>query len=220
VSCVLQTDKVRDKVKQTCLEKYGVSTPLLLKEVREKRKHTIVQKYGIVNYMESSEFKEKKKNTMLEKYGVEHALQNLELFEKQQKSSYSSKKYTLPSGKIITIQGFEHFALNELLKTNNEESIKIGKKDVPKIEYSENNKYRVYFPDIFIPSENKIIEIKSEWTFKKDENLNYLKWQACITKGYTFSLWIYDKYGNKQEYHLENGGRVLSSPTSINTAEK
>ncbi len=55
----------------------------------------------------------------------------------------------------------------------------------------------VYFPDIYIKSENKIIEVKSEWTMKlKRANLNE-KAEATVKAGYTFEIWIYDSNKNK-----------------------
>lgn len=208
VSCVLQTDEVRDKVKQTCLEKYGVSNPLNSDTSKEKCKNTVLQKYGIVNYMDTNEFREKRKNTMLEKYGVEHALQNPELFDKQQKTSYSLKEYIMPSGKIIKIQGFEHYALNILLNMYAEEEIKVGRKGVPRIQYFIGDKVHYYYPDMYIPKENKIIEVKSEWTYNKQLERNHIKCNACKLNGYTFQWYIFDKFGKQIDnttLGIENG---------------
>lgn len=58
----------REKAKQTCLEKYGVSNPTKLKAVREKIKKTKLERYGNENYNNV----EKAQKTCLGKYGVEH----------------------------------------------------------------------------------------------------------------------------------------------------
>ena len=51
-----------------------------------------------------------------------------------------------------------------------------SKKDVPKIWYSDiDGKKHRYYCDIYIPSENKIIEVKSTWTYKKELHMNILK---------------------------------------------
>ena len=60
-----------------------------------------------------------------------------------------------------------------------------------------NNKKHYYFPDFYIKSINKIIEVKSEWTYTQDKERIRLKSQACIDKGYGFEFFIYDKYGKK-----------------------
>ena len=69
-------------------------------------------------------------------------------------------------------------------------------KNVPKIFYTdENQKERLHFADIFIPSENKFIEVKSTWTFTKQ---NVLYKQISAKKlGYKYEIWVYDKKGNK-----------------------
>jgi hypothetical protein len=54
------------------------------------------------------------------------------------------------------------------------------------------NKERVYFCDIYISKENKIIEVKSQYTYEKELERNILKKEACIRYGYAFEFWIYD----------------------------
>jgi len=43
-----------------------------------------------------------------------------------------------------------------------------------------------YFPDIFIPKDELIIEVKSDYTYEVDCKTNHLKKQACLDKGYNF----------------------------------
>jgi hypothetical protein len=43
-----------------------------------------------------------------------------------------------------------------------------------------------------VASINKIIEVKSTWTYNKDLEINTLKANACKNKGYKFEFWIYD----------------------------
>jgi hypothetical protein len=61
--------------------------------------------------------------------------------------------YIYPSGKCIKIQGYEHYVLNELLKTIEETKIITGAKNVPTIWYMgiDGKKHRHYV-DIFIPT--------------------------------------------------------------------
>lgn len=43
-----------------------------------------------------------------------------------------------------------------------------------------NKKIFTYYPDIFIPKENKIIEVKSIWTYNVNLEKNILKQKASI----------------------------------------
>ena len=66
---------------------------------------------------------------------------------------------------------------------------------VPVIEYHINEKRHVYFPDIYIPDENKIIEVKSEWSLQYPTHVEE-KAQATVSEGYIYEIWVYN--GNKK----------------------
>ena len=54
-----------------------------------------------------------------------------------------------------------------------------------------------HFVDIFIPSQNKCIEVKSTWTYQLKNVL--LKKQAGKQLGYNYEIWIYNSKGEKVE---------------------
>lgn len=140
------------------------------------------------------------KQTNLERYGVEYTFQNSELLEKGLKNAMRLKSYTMPSGDIRQVQGYEPFALDILIKTHLETDIKTGRKDVPRIPYRIDDKQHYYHPDIFIPSENKIIEVKSTWTYTfKQSNIPH-KAAATKSAGYAYEIWVFDEKGNKTVY--------------------
>ena len=195
-----QSQEFKEKFKTTCLEKYGVEHPLQSQKVRNKLKTTCLEKYGVKHQFQSQEVREKSKATCLEKYGVENSMQNSEIAERSSKASYSRKDYTFPSGKIIQIQGYEPYALDELIKTFNEDEIKTGCMCVPEIWYNdyEGLKHRHYV-DIFIISQNMCIEVKSTWTAEKNKDNIFKKQQAGKDLGYTYEIWIYNSKGKKVE---------------------
>lgn len=77
-----------------------------------------------------------------------------------------------------------------MLQYNENEIITIN---IPSIKYIFEQKERRYYADIWIPSENLIIEVKSEWTYKKDLEKNLKKRDTCLELGYKFQFWICDK---------------------------
>lgn len=193
-----QCKEIRDKSKQTCLNKYGVEHPMQFKEFQDKMKENIQIKYGVEHYSQTDEFKEKCKNTSLKRYGVEHPMQDEKFMEKMSKSAYNIKTFTFPSGNQIKCQGYEPFALNELVKLEEESNILTGCKNVPTIWYNdEEGKKHRHYVDIFIPSKNKCIEVKSTWTAQKKNIL--LKQKVAKELGYEYEIWIYDNKGNKVE---------------------
>ena len=199
-----QSEVVKDKIRQTNMETYGFEYGLQSEEVKEKRRISNLEKYGFENPLQREEIKEKIKVTNLEKYGVEHATQCESIMEKLIKKSYYIKDYTYPSGNIIKIQGYEHYALNELLQKENitEYEIETGCKNVPTIWYFDiNGKKHRHFVDIFIPLQNKCVEVKSTWTFKKQKEIVFLKQTAAKNLGYLYEIWVYDNKGNRVDFY-------------------
>jgi len=186
-------DDIKNKVKETCFKKYK-GHPMRNEDVKNKVKETCFKKYG--GYpAQSEEVRNKSRNTNLNKYGC-HPSQTPEVMDKIIKSSKSYKKYKMPSGEIRNTQGYEPFALDILLQKYNEEQIKTERNDMPNITYTFNNKSKRYFPDIYIPDMNLIIEVKSEWIYNKQLELNKAKEKYTKECGYNYEVWIFDSKGN------------------------
>jgi hypothetical protein len=215
-----QTQQWKDKIKSTNLERYGVEWQTQSKNFKDKTTNTWNIKYG-GHHTKSSKSKDKKIKTNLERYGVEHGLQselvkakgratclkrygveythqNIDIFNKAVKSSLSYKKFILPSGRIVNLQGYEDIALKQLLDVYKEDDILIGPKDIQnkigQIWYiNDKDKQSKYYPDFYIISENKIIEVKSEYTFRINYNKNKLKEKACLDNNLNFEFIIITK---------------------------
>lgn len=136
--------------------------------------------------------------TCLRVFGVRNPSQNAIIHAKQFKNSHVP--FTFPSGRRVTIQGYEDRAINELLNIFSEDDIFVSKSDMPEIWYMKDNIERRYYPDIYIPKNNLIIEVKCNWTWDgKDDilNTNLLKKEACISLGYNYLLMKYNNAGTK-----------------------
>lgn len=192
-----KTKEFKDKNKQTCLNKYGVQSYSQTEEYKEKYKNTCFDKYGVENSFQSKEVQKKSRATCLERYGVEYILQDKEIFENNRNSSYRLKSYILPSGKEIKVQGYEDKFLDEYFSNGGLESnILIEIKDIHNyigiIYYNtpDGKKHR-YYPDFYLLKENKIVEVKSEYTIQCNKEINVLKKQICLDKGLNFEYKIY-----------------------------
>ena len=203
VEYVSQSQVIKDKCKIDNLKKYGVEHFTQTDIMKEKTKETNIERYGVEYQLQRSEIKEKTKQTNMERYGVEYVTQNAVIMDKITKHSYRLKEYTFPSGNKIKIQGYEHYALDKLLQDGVlEEEIITGCKNVPTIWYNDlSNKKHRHFVDIFIPSQNKCIEIKSTWTAKKNEHSIFLKQKAGKELSYLYEIWVYDKNGKIVEFY-------------------
>ena len=163
---------------------------------KEIRKQTNIKMIGCENYFQLKDVKEKIKETNIKKYGVEYCAQNLEIANKMLSTGIKFKDYVFPSGRTEKIQGYENIGLDELINIEhiNEDDIIVGCKNVPTIWYTTNdgNKHRHYV-DIFIPTQNRCIEIKGEWFYIRDKDILKIKKQEAEKLGYKYELWVYNK---------------------------
>lgn len=201
----IQNENVKEQIRKTNLEKYGFEYGLQNEIVKNKKIITYLKNYGVENPLQSKIVMDKVKKTNMEKYGVEYVSQNSEVMEKMTKNMYRAKEYIMPSGNSISIQGYENIALDELLEVEkiDENDIITGCKNVPTIWYNDSNeKKHRHFVDIFIPSQNRCIEVKSTWTAKINSHTIFLKQKAAKDLGYKYEIWVYDSNKTKVEIYI------------------
>lgn len=192
-----QAEEVKEKSKKTLIERYGVAHSSQMADHAEKVKATCIARYGVAHPLMSLEVKAKSVATCLAHYGVHYPLQSPEIMEKIQRNSKKYKEFKMPSGTVRRVQGYEPFALAELITLYSEEQIKTDRTDIPHITYESNGKSRRYFPDIYIPHENLIIEVKSTWTATCKKDCLEQKEAATVAAGYRYELWCYDGKGRR-----------------------
>jgi hypothetical protein len=100
--------------------------------------------------------------------------------EKAMKNAHRRKDYTLPSGKIVSIQGYEGYCIDYLLSDYNveEDEIVTEMSLVPKVMYlleSDQSIHR-YFMDIYLKDKDVGFEVKSAWTYHSEPEKNKAKW--------------------------------------------
>lgn len=165
VDSPLQCEEVKQRRKKTNLERYQVEEVLKNKGIQERIKATMIEKYDAPNPLQNKEILARKDATCERIYGSAAIMHNSELFHKKTMSGFARKDFTLPSGKIISYQGYEDVAIRELLQEYAEEEIVNDVKMMPRFMYEFEGKTRRYYPDLYVPKENKIIEVKSTYTY-------------------------------------------------------
>jgi hypothetical protein len=63
---------------------------------------------------------------------------------------------------------------------------------LPRFKYIMNGTVHVYNPDIFIWSQQKVIEVKSTYTASLNPEKLELKKQCVLALGYKYEMWIID----------------------------
>ena len=122
MTSALKSDEVKEKVRQTCLNKYGTTSPLKNKDIKEKIKETCLKKYGVINPISNPLIYNKVKNTCISKYGVPYLMQNIKIKNKSKETCI--KKYGISNaGGSIEVQNkikqtiLNHYGVDCYFKT-------------------------------------------------------------------------------------------------------
>ena len=203
-SCINHDPEIINKMKhtyhKTCMSKYSMPYVTQTKFVRDliiknnknndpskiaATKYTSIKKYGVDCSLKNKDVQRTSQETCFKHYGVYFPAQNSRIHRDQQRSAFKLKEYILPSGKIIFKQGYEPQFLDYVFKNNilTEDEIIYTPTTITYTNIK--NKISHYHPDFYIPKYNLIVEIKSNWTYKKDKNV-LLKEQACKNNGYSY----------------------------------
>lgn len=87
IKCAQNNDDTRDKMRRTCIDRYGGDNPMRSQEVLEKHRNVILQLYGVENVSLSPEICEKRRRVIQERYGVNAYTQTKEYKEKVKKTN-------------------------------------------------------------------------------------------------------------------------------------
>ena len=177
-----RTSEIKEKVKATCLNRYGVvagncygsemykdnlmkiygvDNVFKSEKIKEKIKNSLLKNFGVEHPAQSEEIRSKMRKTTLDRYGVEHIMQLEEYRGKNLQEKYSLKSYNSIFGAINHQSNLEL----DFIKFCEKENIFL--KNCPSIEYEFENKRKVYFVDF--ETEKSLIEIKGRhmW-YEKD----------------------------------------------------
>jgi len=208
VDNVSQSNIIKKKKVATTLKHFGVDNVSKSKEIKEKKIKTCQNNYGVDYPSQSQKIMDRYVKTIQKKYGIEftNISQIPEIMDKKIRSGIKTKKYTLPSGRIVKVQGYESHGIEFLLKRGiSENDIIVGNREIEeKIGviwfYDEKkNKNRRYFPDIFVISLNTIYEVKSTYTMNLNVKLIKLKKESILEKGMKYEFLVFNNNGDKIE---------------------
>lgn len=226
-----QTPEVREAMRisriKTNRERYGVDYTTQTRIMQDKSKSTKLERYGNEYYSnplatskswksktpeEITSITDKKRATCKDRYGVENTFFLPEARKKSAVANSIGREYTLPSGTVIRVRGYEDVAISKLLENYAEADFvlddTLATYGLPVFSYVNVNLHTMkYYPDVYIPKENKIIEVKGRWWWdgngleKYTSRLinNLKKRQAVLVAGYNYEVWLFE---NKNNYRI------------------
>jgi hypothetical protein len=189
----MRDKEILNKRKTTCIQKYG-GVGMESEFIYKKIKKTNTEKYGVEYFSQSDNWYKKCVGTAIEKYGKEWVSKVDNINAKQQSGGYSYYDFEFPSGKVVRVQGYEPRVLAKLIIDYDEDDIVVGVQNIIDaigfFHYFYENESHRYYPDIYIKSENQVIEVKSTYTFNKEKDKNLLKRQSVLNKEINFKFII------------------------------
>lgn len=187
----LQQKFIREGVKMRTLTE-SANLPLTY----ERKKTTNLKNWGVENPTQSSLIYDRIKATNIKKYGVEFVMQDSTIFELCRKNSHRFKFATIHGRLFSHLQGYEPQGIFYLIEQMGIDvnDIQTGR-TIPKIKYCFDNQTKIYFPDLFIPSKNLLIEIKCEYTYNKELEKNKAKRDATLKSEYDYLTIIFNNNG-------------------------
>lgn len=96
-----KSESIKNKIKNTCLKKYGYIASSMSNEVKDKRKQTCLKLFNAENYSCTEECKSKKKKTIRLHYNTDFYSQSEEYKEYRKNKTLLDIKQYLKTGKII-----------------------------------------------------------------------------------------------------------------------
>jgi hypothetical protein len=162
----------------------------------DQRFGTNLERYGSIGTLGDIVVQAKYKATNMERRGVEYVMQDPAVFEKAYRKRCKKKDYTMPSGVVIRVQGYEPWALDKLVKQYVESDITVADASFNISWVDTEGQSRVFYPDIYVKSEHRIVEVKSTYTWEKYESVNWQKKKACVEQGFECQFWVFDGKGN------------------------
>ncbi len=174
------------KREESNIKLFGVKHWMQSEENLEKYKKILIEKTGYDNSFKSESAKNNFRKTIMERYGVSELSHSNEIYMKQQISGFSMKKHDKTN---LYYRGtYELDFLDYCYKK------KIKIEQGKRFSYTYQNKNRYYFSDFFYDKENLIIEIKSEYYYKKYLDMNILKKNSVLENGYNYLLILNKDY--------------------------
>ena len=190
--------------KEIMLEKYGSEHYV----TSDHCKKQMMDRFGSEHYVTSDHCKkqmidrfgseyfitsQKYRDYMLKTYGAESAMQCPELFRKAQASSFCRKPYVSPDGKTFMVLGYEGVAIDDILKQEGVKTFYAGEDvEIPVFQYTgDDDKTHFYYPDVYIPDENRVIEIKSVYVYNRDPEKTLFK-ALKVSETHLFELRLYN----------------------------
>lgn len=191
--CAGASSKRAKAYKQTCKERFGGGSARASPAIQEKYNKSWSKNPDRDTILKCA--KEKRKKTCNQRYGVDNVFSVPEIqqkaHERAARSMHAYREFISPKGNLYKVRGYEDLAIALLEKKYQPNEFIADDFKTPRIFYTLNEKQHIYYPDIFIPITNKIIEVKSWYWLNKQLQKNKAIMAEAQLKGFDFEFWVF-----------------------------
>ena len=198
-----------NKAKQTCLERYGVTSYSKTDEYKERYKKSCLEKYGVTSYTKTDEYIKKTKRTKKEKYGNEKFVNTEKIkqtcLERYGVDNFSKteayKKIFSSKQKEIQQKIYKTKKHNKTFNTSSIEKQFEAYLKENNINYKTQYKSELYpfCCDFYFPDNDLYLEINAHWTHgyhpfdstNKDDLLLLERWKKKNTEFYNTAVIVW-----------------------------
>lgn len=211
--------------KSTCRERYGVDNPYQSNKVKCKIENTKLEKYGDKKFTNREKAKQtfnyhkindenfinkvncKKRATFLKNYGYENPAQCPEIISKTHKK-YIYDGMMFDSSIEIAYLIWMQYVGKPILKNKNA------------FKYEFNGKIHMYIPDFYLPDDDQYVEIKGSQFFKSNDGTMMIPWRLGSWSDKEYQLRCQKEEAKHQCMLTNNVKIILDSDDEMKTALK
>jgi hypothetical protein len=187
----MQNSAIAAKVLATSTAKYGGNFH------PAKRLATMLERYGVKCPLQDPDIHQRACATNILRYGFPYPLQNPDIHRKAIHNSYRTKQFTLPSGAVVDLQGYEPQVLAYILGAGIYAEGELSF-DVPSVPTPWGGRYTA---DFLVPGEHLLIEVKSTYTWFHERNAGLARRKATAARdaGYSVEVWVWREEQRRPE---------------------
>lgn len=186
----LKSCDILNRVRSTCIERYGHSVSSKNDDVKQRMRETVLRRYGVDSFSKHKSFNEKRIKTCMKKWGVDHNMKSLVIWKKNHESR--KKNGSFARSKI------ESIFIDDLRKI-------FGKIVKDQIVIDAGN--RRWVIDAYLSNLDVYVQFDGVYWHGLDRPIEHIRESKKKQDASIYRAWLRDREQDK--WFVENGKRLI-----------